>query len=69
MDNPSDLIKWEVVSIILVMFGVATLTSLFWKKLVDVWRIRWIYIEHELAKCQNREPRKIEDVFPSYFNM
>lgn len=66
---PEDLVRWEVVTVILMLIGVGVGISIFWKHLVDVWRIRWIYLEHQLARAEGREPRTISEVFPGFFNL
>ncbi len=41
-------------------FGVGML----WKsREVLRWRVRWIEMEHDLARLQGREPRTIDDAF------
>jgi hypothetical protein len=31
---------------------------------IQVWRIRWIELEHDTARLLGREPRNIDEVFP-----
>lgn len=38
------------------------LTSIFWMRYVSIWRIRWIEMEHNLARATGRKPRKIKDI-------
>jgi len=62
------LIRWEVLTVVLILIGFAAVYSLFWIRLINAWRIRWIYLEHQLAKLENRNPRNISDVFPDFFS-
>ncbi len=38
------------------------MASLYWVKKIVIWRIRWIELEHDLARVTGREPRDIESL-------
>lgn len=48
--------------LIICFIGGGALASLFWLYRVEVWRIRWIEMEHDLARALKREPRDIESL-------
>jgi hypothetical protein len=54
---------WEIV---LISFAVAggffCLGGLWFSRKVLFWRIKWIELEHDLARAQGREPRDISEV-------
>lgn len=38
------------------------LTLMFCVKKISIWKIRWIELEHDLARLQNRKPRGINEL-------
>lgn len=36
------------------------LTTLYFFRKIEMWRIRWIEVEHDLAKAEHRSPRDID---------
>lgn len=43
-------------------FAGVLLTSMYFIRKIGDWRIRWIEMEHDLAKLENREPRNIDSI-------
>ncbi len=52
----------EIVPFILIAVGYFCLGGLWQLRKVRYWRIKWIEMEHDLARLQNREPRHISEV-------
>lgn len=51
-----------IVLMLLSCAGFFCLGGLWQARKVEEWRIRWIKMEHELARLQNRKPRDISEV-------
>ncbi len=51
----------EAVMVILVAIGFFCAGALWKDNEVIRWRIRWIKMEHDLARLQGREPRNIDE--------
>jgi len=41
----------------------AITTAIYYEDRLNIWRIRWIELEHESAAKEGREPRNINTVF------
>ena len=46
--------------LVMVAIGYFCLGALFMSRRVLFWRIKWIELEHDLARAQGRAPRKID---------
>ena len=47
--------------LLLSVAGTCVATTLYWLNKITSWRIRWIELEHDLARAQGREPRDIDN--------
>jgi hypothetical protein len=47
--------------VFLTAIGFFSLGALWQARQLIFWRIEWIKLEHDLAKAEKREPRKIDD--------
>ena len=57
MNDTILIVPWVVAC-----FGFFCLGGLWQARKVLAWRIRWIKVEHDLARLENRKPRDISEV-------
>lgn len=49
----------EILFLVIGFVSGGLIASLFWETRDSIWRIRWIEMEHDLARAVGREPRDI----------
>jgi len=65
MTHNFDLETLVIISISLMFLVGLTIGYSWGRRKVLQWRIRWIELEHDSARSEGREPRKITDVYPN----